>query len=84
MNTLLTALFSFAILLTATSSWAHSPVEAIIPVDQAQLETVPERLQMNFKSPARILKVVMTHSLDGTSRETRLDLPTRKAIKKLN
>ncbi|KPB02677.1 hypothetical protein SU32_02790 [Ahrensia marina] len=38
---------------------------------------------MNFKSPARILKVVMTHSLDGTSRETRLDLPTRKAIKKI-
>lgn len=69
-----------AILFSTSVALAHSPMKSTSPANQAMLDAVPENLHLKFAKPARVLKVVMTHSVDGALHEERLELPTKKAV----
>lgn len=69
--------------LSATASLAHSPMKATLPAHEAKLDAVPELLQMTFSKPARVLKVLMTHSTGEASHEMRLDIPTKAAVEEI-
>ena len=61
--------------LLATAAVAHSPVESTRPSDGATLASAPEELLVTFARPARVVKMVMTHTGAGGASETRLELP---------
>ncbi|WP_051540957.1 copper resistance protein CopC [Ahrensia sp. 13_GOM-1096m] len=78
-------LFSvFAVLFSTFASLAHSPMKSTSPENKATLDTAPEMLHLNFAKPARVLKVVMTHSTADASNEMRMELPTKEAVEEMH
>lgn len=57
---------------------AHSPVKSTSPENNAVLNEVPEMLHLTFSKPARIVKVVMTHTNGDASHEMKLELPSKE------
>ena len=60
------------------------PMKSTSPANEAELNAVPEMLHLNFAKPARVLKVVMTHSANDESHEVRLELPTKDAVQEMH
>lgn len=83
MNLRTIAMASLAVFLSTTFSIAHSPMKSTSPANDAKLDAVPEMLNMIFAKPARVLKIVMTHSIDDAVHEERLELPTKDAVNEM-
>ena len=46
-------------LITPTVTLAHSPLESVYPIDGSSLKMAPPKIEMVFKSPAKIIKLDM-------------------------
>lgn len=84
MNFRTIAMASVAVFLSTIFSFAHSPMKSTSPANEAKLDAVPEMLHMVFAKPARVLKVVMTHSINDAVHEERLELPTKDAVEEMH
>lgn len=78
------AFASLALIAATSFSLAHSPMKSTSPVNEANLNAEPEMLHLNFAKPARVLKVVMTHTTADASHEMRIKLPTKDAVKEMH
>ncbi|KPB00641.1 copper resistance CopC family protein [Ahrensia marina] len=72
------------VLFSTFASLAHSPMKSTSPENEAMLDAEPEMLHLNFAKPARVLKVVMTHSTADASHETRVEIPTKDAVEEMH
>ena len=63
-------LLTSLMVLWATSAFAHSPLEATVPTDDAIVAEVPSEIVMDFKGNIRLTRVKMTHAMQ----EADLDL----------
>lgn len=64
-------LLTSLMVLWATSAFAHSPLEATVPVNEAIVAEVPSDIELDFKGNIRLTRVTMTHA---GKHETDLDL----------
>lgn len=69
-----------AAMLSATLAFAHSEMETTSPENQAKLDVAPEMLHLTFSAPARVMKVVMTHTTADGANEMRLEIPSRELV----
>lgn len=67
-------LLNSLMMLFATSAFAHSPLEATVPANQAIVAEVPSEITLDFKGNIRLTRVTVTHAeneagldLDGFS-----------------
>ncbi len=49
----------FLFLITPTVTLAHSPLESVYPIDGSSLKMAPPKIEMVFKSPAKLIKLDM-------------------------
>ena len=84
MKTMKILFVGLAIILSAATAFAHSPMKATSPVNNAKLEAVPAMLHLEFTKQARVLKVIMTHRTAEASHEMRLKLPTRDFVTEMH
>ena len=66
-----------AAFLLAGNALAHSPLKSTSPANEAVLNDVPNMLHFTFEKPARVVKVVMTHTHGNASHEVKLELPNK-------
>lgn len=71
-------------LILAGQAFAHSPLKSTSPENNAKLDDVPEMLHLTFSKPARIVKVVMTHTNGDASHETKLKLPNKEIANEIH
>ncbi|MFK7846126.1 MAG: copper resistance protein CopC [Rhodothermales bacterium] len=65
-------------LILVGQAFAHSPLKSTSPENNAKLDNIPEMLHLTFSKPARIVKVVMTHTNGDASHEMKLELPSKE------
>ena len=46
-------------LITPTVTLAHSPLESVYPIDGSSLKMAPRKIEIVFKSPAKLIKLDM-------------------------
>lgn len=79
----LTFALTIALLLTG-HALAHSPLKSTSPANEAVLNDVPDMLHFTFEKPARVVKVVMTHTHGDASHEVKLELPNKDLADELH
>lgn len=78
------ALIILALLAMLVPATAHSPLERSVPAEGAELAAVPEKIDMTFAAPARVMKVEMTHTNGDASGTVTVDIPTRDKIETIS
>lgn len=68
------------LILSTTLAFAHSDMKTTSPKNQAKLDAAPEMLHLTFSAPARVMKVVMTHTTADGANEMRLEVPSRELV----
>jgi len=63
-------LLTSLMVLWATSAFAHSPLEATVPANEAFVAEAPSEIVLDFKGNIRLTRVTMTHA----AHEADLDL----------
>jgi methionine-rich copper-binding protein CopC len=61
---------SALIVFWTSTAWAHSPLEATVPANEAILAGVPDEVVLAFKGNIRLTRVTLTHA----AHEVDLDL----------
>ena len=73
-----------AIAFATNIAFAHSPLKSTVPADKAELSAAPAAIELAFAKDARVTKVTLTRTVDGTGEEVKLDLPTKKFTKTMS
>lgn len=60
------------------TAMAHSPLKSTSPEDNAELNAVPESINITFGKPARITKVTLIHTTREDAHSDKLALPSKK------
>lgn len=66
--------------LAATPGLAHAEKSGTVPPDGARLTSAPERLELRFSDPARLMKVDIVRERGGRSDDIGVAIPTRAKI----
>lgn len=59
MKKLITLLFTFSLAIISNSLFAHAKMTTSIPADKASYSTPLESIELNFKSPSRLIKLTL-------------------------